>query len=49
VDGTTLLAALDNDKMSVTLASLLAVRAAARAERAAEAEGPSSAMPHQTA
>jgi membrane protein len=50
VDGTTLLAALENDKLSVTLASLLAVRAAARAERAAQAEGQQSpAMPHQAA
>jgi membrane protein len=50
VDGTTLLAALENDKLNVTLASLLAVRAAARAERAAQAEGQqSAAMPHQAA
>jgi membrane protein len=49
VDGATLLAALENDKLSVSLASLLALRASARAMRAAEAEGRSSAMPHQTA
>jgi len=49
VDGTTLLAALENEKLSVSLASLLAVRASARAARAAEAEGGTSTMPHQTA
>jgi membrane protein len=49
VDGATLLAALQNDKLSVSLASLLAVRASARAARAAQAEARSSAMPHQTA
>ena len=50
VDGATLLAALHNDKLSVSLASLLAVRASARAERAAaQAEARGSAMPHQTA
>jgi membrane protein len=50
VDGTTLLAALENDKLSVSLASLLALRASARAVRAAaEAEGRNSSMPHQTA
>jgi membrane protein len=50
VDGATLLAALENDKLSVSLASLLALRASARAVRAAaEAEGRNSSMPHQTA
>lgn len=49
VDGVTLLAALENDRMSVTLASLLAVRASARAGQAAQAEGPTAAMPHQPA
>jgi membrane protein len=49
VDGATLLAALENDKLSVSLASLLAVRASARAARTAEADSRNPAMPHQTA
>jgi membrane protein len=49
VDGATLLAALQNDKLSISLASLLAARASARAARAAQAEARNSAMPHQTA
>jgi membrane protein len=49
VDGRTLLAALQNDKLSVSLASLLAMRASARAERAAHAEERNATMPHQTA
>ncbi len=48
VDGTVLLGALDNDKLGVSLATLLAARAAARA-RAAEEGRRASAMPHQTA
>ncbi|WP_434106788.1 YihY family inner membrane protein [Paraburkholderia caffeinilytica] len=49
VDGQTLLAALENDKLKVTLAVLLAARAAARAARAQESELGTSSMPHQTA
>ncbi|MFM0665881.1 YihY family inner membrane protein [Paraburkholderia sediminicola] len=49
VDGQTLLAALENDKLKVTLAVLLAARAAARAARAQESEQGTSSMPHQTA
>jgi membrane protein len=48
VDGTMLLGALDNDKLGVSLATLLAARAAARA-RAAEDGRRASAMPHQAA
>jgi membrane protein len=49
VDGQTLLAALENDKLKVTLATLLAARAAARAARAPESEQGASSMPHQAA
>nr|WP_228935744.1 YihY family inner membrane protein [Paraburkholderia saeva] len=49
VDGALLLAALDNDKLDISLASLLLARAAARAADGAEADGQRSAMPHQTA
>ena len=49
VDGQTLLAALENDKLKVTLAVLLAARAAARAARAQESEQGTSSMPHQAA
>ncbi len=49
VDGQTLLAALENDKLKVTLATLLAARAAARATRAQESEQGTSSMPHQAA
>ncbi len=49
VDGATLLAALENDKLRVTLATLLAVRAAARAAAAEENERGTSSMPHQAA
>ena len=49
VDGQTLLAALENDKLKVTLAGLLAARAAARAARAQESEQGTSSMPHQAA
>ncbi|WP_216674770.1 YihY family inner membrane protein [Paraburkholderia elongata] len=49
VDGQTLLAALENDKLKVTLATLLAARAAARAARAQESEQGTSSMPHQAA
>ncbi|MFM0505859.1 YihY family inner membrane protein [Paraburkholderia caffeinilytica] len=49
VDGQTLLAALENDKLKVTLATLLAVRAAARATRTQESEQGASSMPHQAA
>jgi membrane protein len=49
VDSGTLLAALDNDKLTVTLAALLAARVAARAARTGESERAAAAMPHQTA
>ncbi|MFM0116300.1 YihY family inner membrane protein [Paraburkholderia nemoris] len=49
VDGQTLLAALENDKLKVTLAVLLAARAAARAAKAQESEQGTSSMPHQAA
>jgi membrane protein len=49
VDGPALLAALDNDKLKVTLAALLAARAAARAARADESQPGASSMPHQAA
>ncbi|CAE6927496.1 hypothetical protein R70211_04876 [Paraburkholderia domus] len=49
VDGQTLLAALENDKLEVTLAALLAARAAARATRAQESEQGASSMPPQAA
>jgi membrane protein len=46
VDGATLLAALDNDKLGLTLAALLAARAAARAAQQAEAgEAGTSSVP----
>jgi len=48
-DGTLLLAALDNDKLKVTLAALLAARAAARAARAGDSERAAASMPHQAA
>ncbi len=44
-----LLAALDNDKLKVTLAALLAAREATRAARAGESERAETAMPHQAA
>jgi membrane protein len=49
VDGQTLLAALENDKLKVTLATLLAARAAARAARNQAGEQGTSSMPHQAA
>lgn len=49
VDGQMLLAVLENDKLKVTLATLLAARAAARAARAQESEQGASSMPHQAA
>jgi membrane protein len=49
VDGQMLLTALENDKLKVTLATLLAARAAARAARAQENEQATSSMPHQAA
>ncbi|HEX3637183.1 MAG TPA: YihY family inner membrane protein [Paraburkholderia sp.] len=49
VDGETLLAALENDKLKVTLAALLAARAASRATRAQENGQGASSMPHQAA
>ncbi len=49
VDGATLLAALENDKLKVTLATLLAARAAARESEAEENERGASSMPHQAA
>ncbi|HEY2024235.1 YihY family inner membrane protein [Paraburkholderia sp.] len=48
-DGALLLAALDNDKLKVTLAALLAARAAARAARADADERGAASMPHQAA
>jgi membrane protein len=48
-DGTLLLAALDNDKLKVTLAALLAARAAARSARAGQSERAAASMPHQAA
>jgi membrane protein len=44
-----LLAALENDKLKVTLAALLAARAADRAARAAEDESGAPSMPQQAA
>jgi membrane protein len=49
VDGETLLAALENDKLKVTLAALLAARAASRATRVQENGQGASSMPHQAA
>ncbi|WOD19390.1 YihY family inner membrane protein [Paraburkholderia kirstenboschensis] len=49
VDGATLLAALENDKLKVTLATLLAARAAARESEAEQNERGASSMPHQAA
>ncbi|WP_175162460.1 YihY family inner membrane protein [Paraburkholderia fynbosensis] len=49
VDGATLLASLENDKLKVTLAALLAARAAAKAARAGESERAAPSMPHQAA
>ncbi len=49
VDGASLLAALDNDKLGISLASLLAARAATRSARDVENEQRNSPMPHQTA
>ncbi|NML29687.1 YihY family inner membrane protein [Paraburkholderia sp. G-4-1-8] len=49
VDSGMLLASLDNDKLKVTLAALLAARAAARAQRDGESERAAASMPHQAA
>jgi membrane protein len=49
VDGEMLLAALENDKLKVTLAALLAARAADRAARAAEDESGAPSMPQHAA
>jgi membrane protein len=49
VDGDTLLASLENDKLKVTLAALLTARAAARAARAGQNERSAPSMPHQAA
>ncbi|MFP3567689.1 YihY family inner membrane protein [Paraburkholderia sp. SIMBA_030] len=50
VDGATLLAALENDRLKVTLATLLAARAAARGvARPEENEQGTPSMPHQAA
>jgi membrane protein len=49
VDGATLLAALENDKLKVTLGTLLAARAAARESEAEQNERGASSMPHQAA
>ncbi|TDN69188.1 tRNA-processing RNAse BN [Paraburkholderia sp. BL10I2N1] len=49
IDGASLLAALDNDKLGVSLSTLLAARAAARAAHAAEDAQRRQSMPHQTA
>ncbi|MDE1183803.1 YihY family inner membrane protein [Paraburkholderia sp.] len=49
VDGPMLLAALESERMTVTLAALLAARAAAREANDAEAGDTATSMPHQTA
>jgi membrane protein len=49
VDGGTLLASLENDKLKVTLAALLAARAAAKGADAGESERATPSMPHQAA
>jgi len=49
VDSEMLLAALDNDKLKLTLAALLAARAAARAARAAGSARAAASLPHQAA
>ncbi len=49
VDGAMLLAALENDRLKVTLATLLTARAAARAAAADENDRGTSSMPHQAA
>lgn len=49
VDGAMLLAALENDRLKVTLATLLTARAAARAAAAEENGRGTSSMPHQAA
>ncbi len=49
IHSATLLAALDNDKLDVSLAALLAARADEYAQRAADSERGRSAMPHQAA
>ncbi|HEY3598796.1 MAG TPA: YihY family inner membrane protein [Paraburkholderia sp.] len=49
IHSATLLAALDNDKLDVSLAALLAARAEERTGRKADDERGASAMPHQTA
>jgi membrane protein len=49
VDGQMLLAALENDKLKVTLAALLTARAAARGARAEQSESGTPSMPHQAA
>jgi membrane protein len=49
VDGVTLLGALDNDKLKVTLAALLAARAAAKAARTGDSARAAPSMPHQAA
>ncbi|EDZ97323.1 ribonuclease BN [Burkholderia sp. H160] len=49
VDGGMLLAALDNDKLKVTLAALLASRAAARAAQFGDGQRAAASMPHQAA
>jgi len=49
VDGAMLLAALENDRLKVTLATLLTARAAARAAAAEENDRGTSSMPHQAA
>ncbi|MFL9966580.1 YihY family inner membrane protein [Paraburkholderia sediminicola] len=49
VDGGTLLASLENDKLKVTLAALLAARASAKAADAGASERTAPSMPHQAA
>jgi membrane protein len=49
VDGGTLLASLENDKLKVTLAALLAARASAKAADAGASERAAPSMPHQAA
>jgi membrane protein len=49
IDGGTLLASLQNDKLKVTLAALLAARSENKAADAGQGEHAAASMPHQTA
>jgi membrane protein len=49
IDGGTLLASLQNDKLKVTLAALLAARSANKAADAGQGEHAAASMPHQAA